>query len=119
MISTIETAAPAEPTNLLVHHEGNWFRAPERPVVHCRSRRSIRLLLAKLALHRQLHPGVPLDREQLREIGWPNERMSPLSARNRLKQAMRILRRLGMGDLLVWQNGGYFIRPDMPFELAH
>ncbi len=103
---------------LQVHRDGHWFRVPNREVVHCRSRQTVRALLAKLAEYRCSHPGMPVHSEELRQIGWPNERMSLGSARERLKQAMRVLRRLGLEQLVVWKDGGYLLSTDIPIELC-
>jgi len=103
---------------LLVQREGHWFRVPDREVVHCRSRQTVRALLAKLAEYRCSNPGMPVHSEELRTIGWPGERMSLGSARERLKQAMRVLRRLGLEQLVVWKDGGYLLSTDISIELC-
>ncbi|WP_394843861.1 hypothetical protein [Pendulispora brunnea] len=43
--------------------------------------------------------------------------MSPHSARDRLKQSIRTLRRLGLEGLVLWRDGGYLLSTDVALEL--
>jgi predicted ATPase len=115
----VDLAARLEPSpHLLVHAEGHWFRVPNETVlVHCRTRQAIRAILARLAEERRDRPGFPIDNATLIGIGWPDERMAFQAARSRLKQSMLILRKMGMGALLVWRNGGYLLDPNVPLEI--
>ena len=54
----------------------------------------------------------------LRGIGWPGEKMDPASARNRLKQTLAVMRKLGLGDLVVRGRGGYMLNPSVPLTLV-
>jgi len=103
---------------LLVHTDMHWFRPPGGAVVDCRSRNTLRALLLALAKKRVAAPGVALTVEELRAVGWPGERMTKESALGRLRQSMAVLRKLGLGDLLVWSNGGYILKPMVPVELC-
>jgi hypothetical protein len=51
----------------------------------------------------------PVATEQLVAAGWPGERILPAAASNRLHVALSTLRRLGLGDLVVRDAGGYAI----------
>jgi hypothetical protein len=110
-------ASPFDETSVVVHGRGLWFRAPGQPRVDCRGRRVLRTLLASLARARRDRPGVALSNDELRRIGWPDECLQGPSVRHRIKQSMAVLRKLGMGDLLMW-NKGYFLDPTIPLELV-
>ena len=103
---------------LLVHVNGHWFRPPGGTVIPCYGRSVIPRLLRALAEQRSSRPGEPLTVDALRAIGWPHERMSDESARTRLRQAMAVLRKLGMGKLIIWQDVGYILNPSVPVELC-
>lgn len=44
--------------------------------------------------------------------------MTAASARNRIKQSMAVLRKLGLGDCLLWSDGGYLIDPSVPLVMS-
>src|SRR5690606_28079765 len=92
-------------SSLWVHARGEWFRPPGSDRVDCRARRVVRVLLVALAVARRDRPGVPVSCEELQRLGWPNEKMHPDSARNRIKQSMAVLRRLGLGRILARGEG--------------
>jgi len=110
---------PAAPAGeLLVHAEGLWFQVPGEDRVSCHARQAIRLLLAALAAARVEAPGRPLAWEEIRVAGWPGERMSAESARNRIKQSIAVLRKLGLGAHLETRDGGYLLSPTAAVKLV-
>ena len=71
-----------------------------------------RLALA-LTAHR-IAPTTPsLSAEALVAAGWPGERLSPESAKNRLHVALAKLRKLGLRDVLLRYVDGYALSPGL------
>jgi hypothetical protein len=94
-----------------------WFRAPGgRAAVDLSRRHSLRLVLAELASHREIEPGVGLSAAHLFEVGWPGERIDDKSANNRVRVAIATLRKLGLRALLVGGRGGYRLSPTVAVE---
>jgi len=117
--SAVATAVVAlEGEALVVDEAGDWFRMPGGARVSCSHRQVLRLLLVAFAAARVDQPGQPVSHESLIQSGWPKERMSPVSARNRLKQSIAVMRRLGLGDVLKSTRGGYLFSQDVPLQLA-
>lgn len=44
--------------------------------------------------------------------------MEETSAKNRIKQSMAVLRKLGLGETLQWRDGGYLLDPSVPLRLS-
>lgn len=83
-----------------------------------------RPLLLRLMHHlvelRLEHPGEPIDGDALFGVGWPGERATAKSARNRLYAAIHTLRQDGFADLLkTSQDGGYLLDPSTPLVRQH
>jgi hypothetical protein len=72
-----------------------------------------RLLLA-LAQARLAHAGSVLAPQELVGAGWPNERMRPEAARQRLRTAIWTLRKLGLEPVLLTRDEGYLLDPAVP-----
>lgn len=117
-------AAAAEPAHvpprdageLLVQRHGLWFQPPGEDRVSCHARQALRLLLVALATSRIERPGDPSGLDALRDAGWPGEKMTPVSARNRIKQSIAVLRRLGAH--VEWVEGGYLFSPALRIRLV-
>ncbi|HWO18903.1 MAG TPA: hypothetical protein VNO30_09005 [Kofleriaceae bacterium] len=107
-LATSESAADLE-----VAPNGMWFRVRGGERVNMRRRHAMRRLL--LHLVEQLRAGarqaVPMS--TLLEVGWPNERILTGAAMNRLYNAVAVLRRLGLGDMLSTVEGGYALDPSI------
>jgi hypothetical protein len=112
------TAVVPEGDALVVDAAGDWFRMPGGARVSCSHRQVLRLLLVAFAAARVEQPGEPVSHESLIQSGWPQERMSLVSGRNRLKQSIAVLRRLGLGNVLKSTRGGYLFSQDVPLQLA-
>lgn len=54
----------------------------------------------------------PLDAFALAQLCWPGEKISPLSATNRVYVAVTTLRKLGLGKALAYGDGGYRLLED-------
>jgi tetratricopeptide (TPR) repeat protein len=64
--------------------------------------RRVLLALAEASVHARR-----LSSDELREAGWPGERMYPASAAARVYSAVRRLRALGLTDAIVTRDDGY------------
>lgn len=95
---------------------GQWFRLPGGDRVSVERWRPLQRLLASLATHREIAPGVPLAVDDLIAAGWPGERMLPRAGATRVYTAIASLRRLGLREVLVRVEGGYMLTPAVPVE---
>jgi len=107
------------PRSLVVAFDGGWFRTPAEAdsptLVNLRARRKLQPVLAELAASRRRAPGTPVDSDQLIAVAWPGERMVERSAAKRLRVAISTLRSLGLGDRVLFEDGGYLLDPAVPF----
>lgn len=102
----------------MVGPNGAWMQTPEGDRVDLSSRQSLRRILLLLARERRAFPGRAVSAEALLEEGWPDERMLPDAAVNRLRVALATLRKLGLKDLLVRTDDGYQLDPGVPVLLS-
>ncbi len=56
---------------------------------------------------RLARPGDALGRDELLAAGWPEEKVMPAAAQNRVRVALSTLRTLGLRTLLVTEAGGH------------
>lgn len=101
-----------------VHEAGDWFCPPGMDAVDCRRRPVLRRLLAELAARRIREPGRPASASELFAAGWPDQRISMVSAKNRLKVAISTLRKMGFGPTLIGDRDGYRLDPALELELV-
>jgi len=94
---------------LTAHPEGFWFRVEQEEVVEIVHRRSLRLLLARFIHHHVSESGTGLSVPDLVAAGWPGERLTEDSGRNRVYAAIRLLRRLGLEEVLTTDERGYHL----------
>ncbi len=52
------------------------------------------------------------------QSAWPDERLIPKAARNRLHVALSTLRTLGLRELILSTAGGYMLDPAIPVRLS-
>ena len=86
-----------------------WFQTPGKEPVDLRTRGALRRILSALVA---LAPGEGLDTNRVFEAGWPDQRVSPQAAVNRVYSAIASLRRLGLEDVLQRHDDGYRLRAD-------
>ncbi len=91
---------------LVLGQGGAWFELGGQRHDMRRRHTARRVLMALVEQQRQ-HPGRRLSHEQLIELGWPGERISPESASGRLRVLIHGLRSMGLRDALLTQEGGY------------
>ncbi len=93
---------------LVVGDEGRWFQVGSAEKVDLSKRRAPRLILLALVAERGKNRGLQLD--EIIAAGWPGERIQPDAAAARAYTAIKTLRELGLGDLLVRRDDGYLLR---------
>jgi hypothetical protein len=102
---------------LMIERSGQWFQPPGGNRVNCTRRHSHSRIVAMLAQQRVRAPGMPLERDELIDAGWPGERIAPIAAWARLKVALSELRRRGLEGVLLRRNEGYLLDDRVPIEL--
>ncbi len=98
---------------LTIAPEARGFIPPEGEPVDLGRRRSLRLILRKLATHRLTAAGQALSLDDLLEAGWPGERVLPEAAANRVYVAVATMRKLGLRDVLLSRDDGYLLTTDI------
>lgn len=78
----------------------------------------LRRLVVALCVARVERPGAGLDVAELFAAGWPGERASARSARNRVHVAVSTLRKLGLAGDLESHGGKYRISPAVAVEMV-
>jgi hypothetical protein len=99
---------------LTVAADGMWFQLGQGAPAHLGRRRVQGRLLQALAEARVTACGHAVTTQDLRNVGWPGERMLAASAANRVYIAIARLRSLGLGHVIVSHPDGYLI----PGEIA-
>jgi predicted ATPase len=113
------TVVREERSALQIAADGQWLKAPAGSVVDLSRRRTLRRLLVHLAEARDRDPGAVVNARDLIQAGWPNEKLDPDSAFNRLYVAISTLRRFGLKGILEARGDGYLLRPEIPFLRVH
>jgi tetratricopeptide (TPR) repeat protein len=101
----VEQEAPRDEQTILVDEDGGAFQVGGRTIV-LRHRPSLQGLLRRLIATRD---GSSASAEDLILAGWPNERIGPLAAKNRLYVALTTLRRMGLSPAIASSREGYRI----------
>jgi tetratricopeptide (TPR) repeat protein len=99
---------------LVVGADGRWLRLSGGKVVDLSRYQAVRRILVVLARTRIASPGVALPVEALVEAGWPGEAMRAGSGAERVYTSIRVLRKLGLTDVLIRRDDGYLIDPRLP-----
>src|SRR5690606_25430945 len=99
---------------LTIGPEGMWFQLGgpdrDRKRVSLEKHRVLPRLLCCLASHHAASSG-PIPADQLIAAGWPEEKILPGAASQRLRVAISTLRKLGLADAVLHRDGGYFLDP--------
>src|SRR5262245_5994555 len=103
---------------LVLHRNARWFMLPTGQAVDSSRHKLLRRLLLALAAAHLARPGEPLPWSALVAAGWPDERILPCAARNRIHVALCRLRRLGLGPWLVHVPDGWLLSPTLDLELS-
>lgn len=113
-IAALAPGEPPPPHALVVDADGAWFQPPGGELVDLSRRRPLMRLVAALADHRWRAAPAPLTLADLVAAGWPGERILPAAAQDRLHVAISTLRKLGLRNLLLHAQGGYFFDRGVP-----
>ncbi|MGB0588637.1 MAG: hypothetical protein ACPGU1_03060 [Myxococcota bacterium] len=108
-----DAADTAQDQVIHVEREGRWFQVGVGPIAELGHRKPMRRILLGLARAREQSPGRGMSTEAIFEAGWPGERATPDSARNRVYVTIRRLRSSGLEDVLLSDDSGYFLSPEM------
>lgn len=103
---------------LVVGEEGAWFRAPSSARVGLERRRSLALLVHRLAVERLAKPGATLGAADLFAAAWPGEKALASAAAHRVRVAIATLRKMGLRDTLVTTPEGYSFSASVPLVRA-
>lgn len=79
-------------------------------------RGALRLILLGLATQRKDHPGTGISLDEVVELGWPGERVTPEAAASRVYTAIRTLRGFGLDEYLLTSDAGYLLSTDVEVE---
>ncbi|MFO0592323.1 MAG: tetratricopeptide repeat protein [Polyangiaceae bacterium] len=99
---------------LLLSPESRWLRIPGGNWLDLRRKGPARRLLQKLVERQREAPGAGVSLDDLREAGWPGERMQPSAAANRIYVALHQLRSMGLEDRVIRTADGYLLDPTLP-----
>lgn len=96
-----------------------WFEVAGQKRVSLAKRGAMRLVLERLVALRLAQPGQTVDVYALFEAAWPGDKASPDVGAARVYESIRILRRMGLNNLLLHRDGGYLIDPQVEVAVAH
>lgn len=101
------------PTHVLrFSAQGSAFQLDDQPSVDLSRRAPLRRILAALVDNALEHlPAVDLD--AVVAAGWPGEDLESQSAANRVYSTIRMLRNMGLQDVIVTDEGGYRLAEDV------
>ncbi len=74
-----------------------------------RTRGALRRILLALVDHHRSSPGAALSVEAMFAAGWPEDRVELRAARARVYTAMYTLRGMGLRDVIVRRDDGYYL----------
>ena len=100
-------------THLCVASDGSWFVLRSGPRTELDRRQTLRGILAALVARRRDRPNEPLSADALLVAGWPGERIDDDAGRNRVRVAISTLRSMGLRDVLLSQDDGYLLDPNV------
>ena len=109
---------PGQERTLVIASEGAWFRVRDGAVVDLRRQGNARQILAILARRRRDAPGTISSIDEIVAAVWPNERMLPRAALNRVRVAMATLRKLGLREWIAHRDDGYLLDPTERIEIV-
>lgn len=99
--------------HLTIGPRGRWFRVGGAEATDIAGRKALPELLVAIAGAR----GEALDPYELAEAGWPDEKLHPETAKNRVYVAVHALRKMGLAELLRTEGGGYSLADGVTVEM--
>lgn len=101
---------------LVIARDGSTFELPNGERVDLSSRQALRLILSELGTLRQANPGGGITVDELRHVGWPDEKLTEDAGSSRVYTAIRNLRSIGLDEILLTGHDGYYLDPEIPFR---
>lgn len=111
---TPSTERPA----LWIAPDARGLQAPGEDEKDISRRHTLRRLVLAFAEARESRPGEGMSVDALIQAGWPDERILPHAAANRVYVAIATLRKLGLRDVLLSREDGYLLDPQTPLVRA-
>src|SRR5262249_55671892 len=111
-------AALADFSDLRVARDGRFFEAADSKHVDITQRDALRRLVIALVEARLERAGEPVPIASLIGIGWPGEHVPYQAGWARLRAAIKMLRALGLRELIITRNGGYLLDETASVEWA-
>jgi len=105
----------ALPKRVRMAANGESFSRASGGVVRLRGQVLLKSLLVALAQAHARSGSVSIP--ELFAVGWPGEKASPVSVEERVRAAIKRLRRAGLEDLLEAHEGGFRFAPGTEIEL--
>lgn len=102
---------------LVLAPDGSWVRTPEARTTKLAAG-ALRGIVRRLAQDRIRYPGRPVSVGALVRAGWPGETILPAAAKNRLHVTIARLRRAGLAEILLREDDGYLLDPQVAARLA-
>jgi hypothetical protein len=96
---------------ITVAEDGSCVRVGSGAAVRLGRARALANIVRELAMMRVRHPGRAIAAPVLVRAGWPDERILPKAAKNRLHVSIARLRKLGLEGAIVSDLDGYFLDP--------
>jgi predicted ATPase/Tfp pilus assembly protein PilF len=118
LIEALLAARGARSAVLVLGPDARWLTGPDGTRHDLVNRAVLRRLLIRLVESHRDAPGSGLTIDDLRITGWPDERVMPAAAVNRVYVALTELRRRGLKNCLVCKEGAYLISPSIRVELS-
>jgi hypothetical protein len=97
--------------SLTLTTDASHVRSPRGESFSLEKRRAVRLVLKRLVDARLESPATPLTVDDLLAAGWPGERVLRDAGASRVYVALGTLRKLGLRDVIVSRDGGYYLDP--------
>lgn len=115
----LESGREAPEDALEIARDASWFVAPNAEDDADISRRgSIRRILEELLMRRVDEAGAGTDVHDLLDVGWPGETILPESGKARVYTAVGTLRNLGLEGILLTNDEGYLLDPEVTVALV-
>ena len=104
-------------TTVRLDRDALRFRFGAWPTVSLERSPVLRRVLLALVDARAHRPGKAMTVDELVLHGWPGEHMREESKTERVRNAIKRLRRAGLGRVLQTCNGAYLLDPETPIEM--
>lgn len=106
-----------ETSVLVIGKGGHWFRLGGEPRVDL-SRWSAPCLILEALAHAHSQKAGPLNLASLCAAGWPGQSLVPKARRDRVYQAISMLRKSGLKALIMRSRLGYQLVPNVCVVIA-